>query len=223
MGAAIGQSLPVALGVMISPLPIVAVVLMLSSAKGKVNAFAFLLGWFVAVGGVALVVALLAGSGADDDGAAPAWAAWLKIVLGVLLLLVAVRQWQGRPRAGTEPPTPRWMQAVDTFTPVKAAGLAVLLGAINPKNLLLVVSGGSTIGAAAAGDTTVSVVAAIVFAVVASIGVALPVVVYVSTGDRAGKMLDEMKAWLVGHNAVVMAVLLLVIGAKMLGDGISLL
>ncbi|MBD5785645.1 GAP family protein [Cellulosimicrobium terreum] len=223
MGAAIGQSLPVALGVMISPLPIVAVVLMLSSAKGRANAFAFLLGWFVAVGGVALVVALLAGSSTDDDGAPPAWSAWVKIVLGLLLLLVAFRQWQGRPRGDAEPPTPKWMQAVDGFTPVKAVGLAVLLGAINPKNLLLVVSGGATIAAAAAGDTSAQVVAAIVFALVASVGVAIPVVIYVSMGSRAATLLDALKSWLIHNNAVVMAVLLLVIGTKMLGDGIATL
>lgn len=104
MGAAIGQSLPVAVGVLISPLPIVAVVLMLVSGRAKANAFAFLVGWFVAVGAVTLLVATLAGAATPDDDGPPLWAAILKIVLGVLLLLLAVKQWRGRPRAGVEPP-----------------------------------------------------------------------------------------------------------------------
>lgn len=223
MGAAIGQSLPVAVGVMISPLPIVAVVLMLTSGKARANAVAFLLGWFVAVGGVALVVALLAGSAAPDSGGPAGWVAWVKIVLGLLLLFVAVRQWRGRPRGDVEPPAPRWMAAIDSFTPVKALGLAVLLGAVNPKNLLLAVSGGAAIGSAAGGDVAVSITAAVVFAVVASLGVATPVVIYVSMGTRAAALLDGLKTWLIHNNAVVMAVLLLVIGAKMIGDGISAL
>jgi threonine/homoserine/homoserine lactone efflux protein len=67
----------------------------------------------------------------------------LKLVLGLLLLLVAVRQWRGRPRGDERPATPKWMAALDTFTPVKAAGAGVLLSGLNPKNALL------SIGAAA--------------------------------------------------------------------------
>lgn len=221
MGAAIGQSLPVAVGVLISPLPIVAVVLMLVSGRAKANAFAFLVGWFVAVGAVTLLVATLAGAATPDDDGPPLWAAILKIVLGVLLLLLAVKQWRGRPRAGVEPPAPTWMAAIDAFTPVKAAGLAVLLGAVNPKNLLLVVSGGAAIASAAPDDTNAQVVAAVVFALVASVGVAAPVFIYLFMGARAASMLDELKAWMIHNNAVIMAVLLLVLGAKMLGDGIA--
>ncbi|QJW35003.1 GAP family protein [Cellulosimicrobium protaetiae] len=223
MGAAIGQSLPVAVGVLISPLPIVAVVLMLVSGRAKANAFAFLAAWFVAVGAVTLLVAMLAGAATPDDEGPPLWAAIVKIVLGVLLLLLAVKQWRGRPRAGFEPPAPKWMAAIDAFTPVKAAGLAVLLGAVNPKNLLLVVSGGAAIASAAPDDTNAQVVAAVVFALVASIGVAAPVFVYLFMGSRAATMLDELKGWMTHNNAVIMAVLLLVLGAKMLGDGISAL
>ncbi|MFE6235887.1 GAP family protein [Cellulosimicrobium sp. NPDC057862] len=223
MGAAIGQSLPVAVGVLISPLPIVAVVLMLVSGRAKANAFSFLVGWFLAVGAVTLLVATLAGAATPDDDGPPLWAAILKILLGVLLLLLAVKQWRGRPRAGVEPPAPKWMAAIDAFTPVKAAGLAVLLGAVNPKNLLLVVSGGAAIASAAPDDTNAQVVAAVVFALVASLGVAAPVFIYLFMGDRAASMLDELKAWMIHNNAVIMAVLLLVLGAKMLGDGIAAL
>ncbi|MCB0893780.1 MAG: GAP family protein, partial [Nocardioidaceae bacterium] len=105
----------------------------------------------------------------------------------------------------------------------KAAGLAVLLAAVNPKNLLLCVSGGAAIATAAAGDGSAAVVAAAVFAVVATVGVAAPVVVYLTAGDRAEEVLAELKTWMVQHNAVIMAVLLLVIGAKLVGDGISVL
>lgn len=223
MGAAIGQSLPVAVGVLISPLPIVAVVLMLVSGRARANAFSFLAGWFVAVGAVTLVVALLAGAATPSASGPPPWTAILKIVLGLLLLLLALTQWRGRPKAGTEPPAPRWMAAIDTFTPVKAAGLAVLLGAVNPKNLLLVVSGGAAIASAAPGDTNAQVVATVVFALVASVGVATPVFIYLFMGSRAATTLDELKAWMTHNNAVVMAVLLLVLGAKMLGDGIAIL
>ena len=222
MGEAVGQSLPVAVGVLISPMPIVAVVLMLLTPRARANAASFLLGWVLGIGVVGAVVVLLAGAATDDDGESPAWTAVLKLVLGVLLLWLAWRSWHGRPRGGATPPTPGWMRAVDAFTPVKAFGLAVLLGAVNPKNLLLVVSGAAAI-AAATSSTSAQLGALAVFVVVASLGVAAPLVVYTVTGPRATALLDELKTWMVQNNAVIMAVLLLVIGAKMLGDGIAAL
>ncbi|MFI2489041.1 GAP family protein [Promicromonospora kroppenstedtii] len=222
MGAAIGQSLPVAVGVLVSPLPIVAVVLMLVSERARANALAFVAAWFLAVLGVATATALLA-SAATPSGEPAAWRAWAKIGLGVLLLVLSVRQWRGRPRRGVSPPAPGWMAAIEGFTPARSAGLAVLLGVVNPKNLLLVVSGGVAIAAAAPGDPGAAFGAALVFAVIASTGIAAPVVVYFAMGDRAARMLDDLKGWMIQHNAPIMAVLLLVIGAKMLGDGISAL
>lgn len=220
MGEAIGQSLPVAVGVLISPMPIVAVVLMLLTPRARSNAAAFLIGWVAGIAVLGTVVLLIADGLAGGDDGPPAWAAWLKLVLGVLLLLLAANNWRGRPRGDAEPPTPGWMRAVDGFTPVKALGLAVLLGAINPKNLLLVVSGAAAI-ASATTDGTARAVALAVFVVIASIGVAAPLVIYLATGDRAAALLGDLRGWMVRYNAAIMTVLLAVIGAKMLGDGIA--
>ena len=43
MNAAIGQSLAIAVGVMVSPLPVVAVILMLVSGRARANAVTFVL------------------------------------------------------------------------------------------------------------------------------------------------------------------------------------
>ncbi|MFF3063663.1 GAP family protein [Oerskovia sp. NPDC057915] len=222
MGPAVGQSLPIAVGVLVSPMPIVAVVLMLVSRKAKANGFSFLLGWVVGIAALGSVVLLVAGAATPDASGPPAWASVVKIVLGVLLLLLAVSQWRGRPREGVSPRTPGWMSAIDAFTPVKAFGLAVLLGAVNPKNLLLVVSGAAAI-AAATSQTSEQLGALAVFVVVASLGVAAPVVIYLAMGSRAATLLDGLKAWMIQNNAVIMAVLLLVLGTKMVGDGITAL
>jgi hypothetical protein len=221
VGAAIGQSLPIAIGVMVSPLPIVAVVLMLLSHNTAANAFAFVVAWLLAIAVLTGVVALLAGPSASTDDQPATWVSVVKIVLGVLLLFLSVRSWRGRPSQGEEPPAPKWMAALDGFTPVRAAGLSVVLADVNPKNLLLVLSGGSAIASAAGGSTSAIVTATVVFAVVASLGVAAPVVIYLAMGDRAGAVLQALRTWLVHNNTAIMAVLLLVLGAKMLGDGIS--
>ena len=122
MGPAIGQSLPIAIGVMISPLPIVAVVLMLLSDNAKANAFAFVLTWLVAIALLTGAVAFLAAASTGADAAPPVWVSVVKIVLGLGLLLLSVKNWRDRPGEGVEPPAPKWMAAIDGFTPVKAAG-----------------------------------------------------------------------------------------------------
>jgi hypothetical protein len=221
VGAAIGDSLPIAIGVMVSPLPIVAVVLMLLSNNAKANAFAFVITWLLAIAVLTGVVAFLAGAATDTDETPPVWVSVVKIVLGAGLLLLSVKNWRDRPGEGQEPPAPKWMAALVGFTPVKSAGLSVLLADVNPKNLLLVVSGGAAIASGAAGSTSAKVTATIVFAVVASLGVAAPLVIYLAMGDRAFAILQSLRTWLVHNNTTIMAVLLLVLGAKLVGDGIS--
>lgn len=61
MGQTIGNVLPLALGVGISPIPIVAVVLMLATPRGRVNGPAFLLGWIVGIAAVGTAVLVIAG------------------------------------------------------------------------------------------------------------------------------------------------------------------
>jgi threonine/homoserine/homoserine lactone efflux protein len=208
-------------GVAISPLPIVAVVLMLVSARGRGNGPAFLAGWIVGVAGAGGILLLIAGgAGAHENGQPAGWVNWLKLALGLGLLLVAARQWRGRPHAGEEAPTPRWMGTLDTFTPPKSAGAAIVLSALNPKNLLLIVAGMAAIAQTGipAGQ---QIVALVVFTLIASVGVAAPVAIYFALGDRSADVLDRLKTWMAHNNAVIMSVLLLLLGAKLIGDAIS--
>ena len=62
----------------------------------------------------------------------------------------------------------------------------------------------------------------VVFVLIASVGVGAPVVLNLILGSKAEHTLTEMKEWLVANNATVMAVLFVVLGAKLLGDGISI-
>jgi hypothetical protein len=221
MGEAIGQILPMAVGVALSPMPIVAIVLMLVTPQARSNGPAFILGWVVgltAVGVILLAVADPAGA-SEDDGPAT-WVSWLKLVLGVLLLLIALRQWRGRPQGSEEPPAPKWMGAIENFTAVKAAGAGALLSGLNPKNLLLAVAAGAAIaGTGIPGGQQAAAYA--VFALIGTIGVGAPVVIYFVLGDRAPRLLGSLRAWMAHNNAVIMAVLMLVIGAKLIGDGIA--
>jgi len=141
-------------------------------------------------------------------------------VLGVLLLLVAVRQFRGRPRGGEQPQMPKWMSTIDRTTPFAALGLAALLSGANPKNLLLAVSGGATIAQTGIPGGQ-QAIAYLVFALIGTLGVGVPVVIYFALGKRSERLLGELKDWMSQHNAVIMTVLCLIIAAKLVGDAIG--
>lgn len=136
MGEVIGDVLPLALGVAISPVPIIAVVIMLFTPRAGSTSAGFLAGWVAGIVIAVVVFVLLAGLvGGDQDGGQSAAVSWIKVALGALFLLLAVRQWQTRPRPGAEPEPPGWMKAIDTLTAGRAAGLGFLLSALNPKKI----------------------------------------------------------------------------------------
>jgi threonine/homoserine/homoserine lactone efflux protein len=220
MGEAIGQVLSPAVGVALSPVPIIAVILLLVTPRARINGPAFVVGWLVGLAIVGVIVLSLAGpTEASENGGPATWVSVLKLLLGALLLFVALKQWRGRPHEGEEAPAPKWMGAIDSFTPPKSLGAGVVLAA-NPKNLLLAIA-----AAAAIVQTGISggeqAIAYAVFALIGTVGVAAPMVIYFALGDRSGPILDRMKAWMSQNNAAIMAALCLVLGAKIIGDAIS--
>jgi hypothetical protein len=221
--AAFGQALPFAVGVALSPLPIIAVVLILLTPRAKANAVAFLAGLVVAIGvGGAVAMAIVGSSSSGDDSAPATWTGWLRLVLGVVLFRVAGRQWRARPAPGEEAEMPSWMGSLDALTATKAAGAGVVLGIVNPKNLLLVI-GGATVVAQADLSGADQAVTWLLFTLVGSLGVAVPVVLYLAMGDRARPRLDAIEAWMTQNSSVIVAVICVLLGAKLIGDGITVL
>ena len=99
-------------------------------------------------------------------------------------------------------------------------GGGVVLGGVRPKSLLLAVA-----GAAAIAQTGIAggqqAIAYAVFAVIATLGVAAPVGIYFAMGERSAELLGRLKGWMRRNNAVILAVVLVVIGVTLIGDGIG--
>jgi len=154
MGQTIGDVLPLAVGVAASPIPIIAVILMLFSGRARANSLAFLFGWVVGIVIVCAFFVWLAGTQDLSTGGQPSTlASWIKFLLGVLLLLAGVKQWRSRPEPGADVEMPGWMQRIDSLKPGAALGLGFLLSAVNPKNLLLIVGAAVTIAQASLSTT----------------------------------------------------------------------
>ncbi len=218
MNESIGELIPLAVGVAVSPIPIIAAILMLLSPKARATSLGFLGGWVVGIAVAAGVFTLLGSAipEADPDASRPI-AGTIKLLLGAGLLLLALRQWRSRPSDGEEVQLPTWMASIDTMTGTKAAGLGFLLAALNPKNLLLAASAGITVSASSA----VSVIPLIIFIVIAAITVAAPVIASLIAPKAMAVPLQHLRTWLVTHNSAIMTVLLLAIGVVMIGKGIG--
>jgi hypothetical protein len=62
-----------------------------------------------------------------------------------------------------------------------------------------------------------------VFILGATLGVGAPVAISYLTRGRATEILGELHDWMARENATIMAVVCLIIGAKLIGDAISAL
>nr|WP_153426530.1 GAP family protein [Streptomyces alkaliphilus] len=208
-------------GVALSPFPIIGVVLMLGTPRARSNGPALLLGWVLGLALVGTIVLLVSGgAGPGEQGEPAGWVSALDLVLGALLLWVAVKHWRERPRGDEEPALPKWMHAVDSFTPLKAGALGIVLSALNPKNLLLVIAAAATIARtdASAGGQAVALA---VFVVIGALGTGTPVVLYFALKERSQHILDGLKLWMERHNSAIVSVICLLLAAKLVGGAIS--
>lgn len=217
MGSVIGDLLPIAVGIAVSPVAVIATILMLLSKRAGSTSIGFALGWLLGIF-IATVLFVILSSALSASGNGPsATVSWIKLALGVLLLAVGVKQWRGR---SGEHETPKWMQAVDEMTAVKGLGLGFALAAINPKNLLMCIAAGVSIGSASLATSGV-IASVLAFTIIASSTVAIPVIGYLVAADRLREPLAKLKVWLQDNNTTVMSVLILVVGVVLIGKGIG--
>jgi Sap-like sulfolipid-1-addressing protein len=223
MGTAIGELLPAAVGVALSPVPVIVVILMLFSRHATANSLAFLLGW---VGGLALVSALVLTlaypAGVSANGQESVVGATLRLTLGGLLLLFAYRQWRKRPAVGEKAELPSWMNSIESVGMARAFGLGGLLSGVNVKNVMLTLAAALSVSEAGLG-TAQSIGALAIFIVIGSLSVAAPVAVNLVLGERAARPLGAARAWLEANNSTIMCVLLLILGVAQCGKALGAL
>ena len=218
LSAAIAYSLPMALGVALSPVPVAAVVTVLLSARPS-NALNFLLGWvagLVAIGALVFFIPGLESSGGEPTRLA----GWIRLTVGVALLVMAAVKWQRRKTVDTA--ASPMLDKLDQLDPWGMTRLAFLLSGLNPKNLMFTFAGVSYIDASMAPPKQQALAFAL-YVAVASASIILPLVVHGLFSDRVGGALAAFKAWLVRNNAALMSATMLVLGAIVSMNGLFIL
>lgn len=217
---AIGEILPAAIVVGLSPIAIIAVVLVLGSTRARVNGPLFALGWVVGLAAIA-TIGVVAFSGIDTTSSDKAAVVdWLRIAIGAGLVVLAGKKWTQRPRPGDAVETPAWMASIDSAGPRRAFALGLGLGGANPKNIVFGLAAAASIAEVGL-DTGGTVVAVSVFVGLGSLAVLGAVVAHVLFGARAEQPLAAVKEFMAANNAVIMMLLFLVFGVKVIGDGLQ--
>jgi hypothetical protein len=213
----IGMMLPFAVGIALSPIPIAAVTLMVLSLHPGVDGRVFVAGWalglLVALVLVSLVVGLL---GLAEDGRADL----VRILLGGLLLVFALERASAGRGSGYDPEGPAWVGGLDRMPADRAFAMGVVQAALDPRKLLLIVAV-AMVFAAAPLTLLESVIAVVVFCVIGSLGVALPLLMSRRAGSSGRARLEAARTRLMEDNTTIQAVTLLILGTLLVGQGLA--
>lgn len=207
-----------ALGVASSPIPIAAVLMILSGPGASVTSTVFAAGWIMGLVIAAVVVALLV-TAFGLGNSRPVWIGATELVFGLGFLVAGTRVWLHRASVGSSRAR---LDAIDSFTPARAAVLGFLLAAANPKVLAL--SLGPAISVARSGaDMLLTCAAVAMFVGIGALGVVTPIVVYVALPTQGALGLRRVRTGIANHEGAVLAALAVAIGAFFLRDGVRLL
>lgn len=221
MASEFGDVFIAAIAAAISPVPIIAAILILFSAHARRNGILYLLGW-VAGMVICLGAVLLLPEDLDfHRGAMLATvSAGFRLFVGLLFMIAALAVWLRRPKTGEAHPLPAWTNRIEGISGIQALLLAIGLAVINPKNLALAFSTILSIAEAPAAPQEARLALAL-FVLIGSSTIAVPVCYRLVAGKQADRQLQAWKEWLTYNNATVACVVLLMMGVMIIGKGVG--
>jgi hypothetical protein len=205
----------IGLGITLEPFPLIAFLLILSAEKGTRKGLAFILGWLACLVVVIAAVVLLTGGKPLQPSTAPSTAALaVKLALGVVLILYAVRQRQrmGRPRK-----PPAWMARLDGLSVWAAAGLAAFL-----QPWTLVAAGAATITQAKLTGVA-DYLTLLLFCLLATSSFLYLELSAAFRPAAADALMTKLRNWLDSHQEQVIIVISLLLGFWLAGKSLYLL
>lgn len=221
MTPALGDLVPSAAAVALSPFPIIAVVVVLGAPHPRRNGVAFLAGWLVGLTALSVVVVAVAG-GVVSEGEGSSALAWARVVGALALFALAARRWRTRPTGDEEPVVPGWMASLDDLSARKAVGVGLALAGANPKNIALTIAAVAAVGDLGSSDRERALVIA-TYVALGSITVVGAVVGHLVAGERAGPPLAAVKRFMLHNHTAILVVVLVLIGVMIGSEGLSAL
>ncbi len=214
MEKTIAEILPYAVAVALSPMPIAALILMLLSNRARVNSVMFLTGWLAGLFILVFAVSSIISIQTQTDGSGFPTRKIIQGILGLVLVVFAVKQWRLRPHGGQEAKMPGWMAAVETFSPVKAFGVGLLLATVNLKNTPTGIATASVLSQAVTFPDQLA--GTVTYLVIGGSTILVPTIGFLLLGRKLEPKLMSLKGWLIQNNAVIMFVVFLVLGLELI-------
>jgi hypothetical protein len=199
-----------------SPVSVVTVIVLLTMPAGRRRAIAFVLGWLLAIGLIAVVVVGFAhGQDFSSNQTTPSRAAsWAEIAVGLVAVLAALHALRRRsPQGDSGGDTPKWLNRLDRTNWL----LAVVVGAFMLTYSLTIAATTEILKANVSGED--DLIAFAVFAFASILSIAAPIVVALLAPEHADRWLAAWRRWLLGNSRLIGLVALIVIGAVLIAKG----
>lgn len=198
-----------------SPGSVVTVIALLSMSSGVERALAFIAGWILAIGVIAvLMVEVLQGQDFHSGHTSPSRAASsVEVFLGCLLLIVGARAYRRPHHAPKIQSQPRWLARVDR----SHWSLEVIVGAFMLSYALTLTAAAETLKANV--GAVDAAVAGLVFAAASVITIVVPPAIAVVAPERAATVLATWRSWLLAHSRSIMLIAVMVIGVALIARG----
>jgi threonine/homoserine/homoserine lactone efflux protein len=206
-----GVVLGLGIAMALSPLPVLALVLLLSTKGGLRKGWAFVLGEFIVMFLIAIATIVLWSGTSRESASRPA--SWVTLAAGILLLGLGAT-WAFRLHRGASPKRPKWMATLDRMRPWPA----FLLGTFLPTYTIAVAAGAHIVGVHPSSAAALGGV--ILFLVVGMSTVYTPVLLAQFAPERSAPVRARLREWLEHRWSNVAAVLLLVVGAALVSKGL---
>jgi hypothetical protein len=217
----VGTLLPFALGIAISPAPIIAAILLLTGNRSPAKGLAYLAGWLAGLMTLIFTMLLLVSSRDYSRWKIAAqFTGWAVLIAGITLLIIAYLQWHQLPPPDAEIIPLAWLHAMPQATPFMALGAGLFFGLFSLKNLLIVAVTAVIIGEAGLGVGG-RVLAILIFVTIATLGIAAPTYVSFTQGDQARDLLIDWEYRLSTHNVIITCIVLVTLAVQLLGLGLS--
>jgi divalent metal cation (Fe/Co/Zn/Cd) transporter len=142
----------------------------------------------------------------------------LLMVLGILLLITAYKQW--RHEDDPDGPPPKWMVMLDKLTPLRAFGMGAGLVLISGKFWVFTLSAIGVIEEAQLGQPS-STITFLLFVLLAQSLLLLAILIRVIVPKQSKAILETSSAWLTRYNRPIVLVVSLVFGLLFLFQGAS--
>jgi hypothetical protein len=219
MEQALGTLLPIGVAAALSSVPIMVTILILLSHSRSRSALPFAVGWVI---GILILVSV--GTIAANSIPQPrprhsdTIVGVLEIVLGAALVVSSLLALFGKGSSDGGRAS-KWGEAVGALSAAKAFGLGMVLN-IRPKGLILSAAASLALRSAHLGaeDTVVLV---LVYSAIATSTVTIPILATLVSPHRMEPRLIEARDWLGEHGYVVTATIMLLVGAFVIGAGVS--